>query len=126
MSDKTTTLNLYKTDMDTDGNDYFDFDRDLNENWEKIDARFTPQDIVLTSTDWDGESAPYTQTVEVEGMTEDINPHVSLISSDDYDTAQTERNEFAKLYRGESGDGIITFYATSPTGIDINIRIKRL
>ncbi|MCD7779758.1 MAG: hypothetical protein LUH05_03705 [Candidatus Gastranaerophilales bacterium] len=37
MSDTTKNLSLYKTDMTTDGNDYFDFDRDLNDNWDKID-----------------------------------------------------------------------------------------
>ena len=33
----TDELNLYKTDMQTDGNHLFDFDRDLNQNWDKID-----------------------------------------------------------------------------------------
>ncbi len=33
----TDVLKLFKTNMETDGNDLFDFDRDLNENWDKID-----------------------------------------------------------------------------------------
>ena len=37
MSILTDFLKLFKTDMATDGNDYFDFDRDLNQNWDKID-----------------------------------------------------------------------------------------
>ena len=37
MGIKTLFLNLFKTDMATDGDDYFDFDRDLNDNWDKID-----------------------------------------------------------------------------------------
>ncbi len=41
MGNSTENLNLYLTDMETDGNDYFDFDRDLNENWEKIDKSFS-------------------------------------------------------------------------------------
>lgn len=40
MGNSTENLNLYLTDMDTDGNDTFDFDRDLNENWDKIDKSF--------------------------------------------------------------------------------------
>lgn len=40
MGNSTENLNLYLTDMDTDGNDTFDFDRDLNENWDKIDKNF--------------------------------------------------------------------------------------
>ena len=41
MGNSTENLNLYLTDMETDGNDYFDFNRDLNENWEKIDKSFS-------------------------------------------------------------------------------------
>lgn len=37
MSKQTENLNLYLTDMETDGNDTFNFDRDLNDNWKKID-----------------------------------------------------------------------------------------
>ena len=37
MSIFTNFLKLFKTDMATDGDDYFDFDRDLNQNWDKID-----------------------------------------------------------------------------------------
>ena len=39
MGNYTQNLNLYKTDMQSDGNDTFSFDRDLNENWDKIDAK---------------------------------------------------------------------------------------
>lgn len=34
---ETKNLNLFLTNMETDGNDYFDFERDLNQNWKKID-----------------------------------------------------------------------------------------
>ena len=38
MGTYTTNLNLYNTDMNTDGNDTFDFQRDLNDNNNKIDS----------------------------------------------------------------------------------------
>jgi hypothetical protein len=38
MGNYTTNLSLYNTDMNTDGNDTFDFQRDLNDNNDKIDA----------------------------------------------------------------------------------------
>ena len=38
MSKQTENLQLYKTDMETDGNDFFNFDTDLNQNWDKIDS----------------------------------------------------------------------------------------
>ena len=40
MGNYTTNLSLYNTDMNTDGNDYFDFQRDLNDNNDKIDSAF--------------------------------------------------------------------------------------
>ena len=45
MSILTDFLKLFKTDMSTDGNDYFDFDRDLNQNWDKIDE-FAQEQVV--------------------------------------------------------------------------------
>lgn len=37
MSNSTEELKLFLTDMETDGEELFDFDRDLNENFIKID-----------------------------------------------------------------------------------------
>lgn len=34
---QTDELQLNKTNMETDGEQYFDFDVDLNQNWDKID-----------------------------------------------------------------------------------------
>lgn len=122
----TENLNLRTTDMESDGDELFDFEVDLNGNFEKIDARFSDQDISLLSTGWVGSSAPYSQTINIEGMTADINPHVSLNQSSDYETAMSEIQEFSKIYKGESGAGTITFYAMSPTGIDLSLKVKRL
>ena len=38
MPNYTETINLRKTNMTTDGDDFFMFDKDLDENWDKIDA----------------------------------------------------------------------------------------
>lgn len=122
----TNLLKLFLTNMETDGDEYFDFDKDINQNFLKVEERFQPQDIIISPTAWVGTSAPYSQTISFEGMSEDINPHASLILSEDYETAQIERSEYSKLFKAESGDGNITFYATSPTGVALNIRIKRL
>ena len=40
MGTYTSNLNLYNTNMTTDGNDTFDFQRDLNDNNDKIDSAF--------------------------------------------------------------------------------------
>ena len=41
MPNYTETINLKKTNMATDGDDFFMFDKDLDENWEKIDKSFS-------------------------------------------------------------------------------------
>lgn len=38
MGTSTAYLNLYKTNMLADGDDFFDFKRDLDDNWDKIDT----------------------------------------------------------------------------------------
>ena len=40
MTQTTQNLGLVKTDMETDGNELFNFDTDLNQNWDKIDEAF--------------------------------------------------------------------------------------
>lgn len=39
MTQTTQNLGLVKTDMETDGNELFNFDTDLNQNWDKIDLQ---------------------------------------------------------------------------------------
>jgi len=50
MGNYTTNLSLYNTDMNTDGNDTFDFQRDLNDNNDKIDSAIGKLST-LTTTD---------------------------------------------------------------------------
>lgn len=69
---------------------------------------------------------PYYQTIAVDLMTSEFNPHVSLIPEHDFETQMTALKEYSKIYKGDSGDGIITFYALEPPTIDLNIKIKRL
>lgn len=45
MPSNTPNLGLYKKDPATDGNDYFDVDLMLNENWDKIDQEHARNDI---------------------------------------------------------------------------------
>lgn len=70
---------------------------------------------------------PYYQTIAVDLMTSEFNPHVSLIvSPDDFDEAVLALKEYSKIFSGESSDGEVTFYAFEAPTEDLNIRIKRL
>ncbi len=126
MSLFTKILDLFLTDMETDGDDYFDFDRDLNDNFKKIDKRFEAVKITLWSNRWEGDGPPYTQTVQVEGIKEKDNPHVTLKISDEYETAQNEMLTYSRLFKAETSDGKIKFYATSPTEIELTLIVKLL
>lgn len=126
MGNNTQNLELFKTDMETDGEDLFDFDRDLNQNWDKLDERFGVQTITLLANGWEGVSAPYSQTISIEGIKETHSPHIALKANPDFDTAENELGEYSKLFKGETSDGAITFWAKEQTGIDIELQIKIL
>ncbi|AEG60007.1 hypothetical protein [Desulforamulus ruminis] len=49
MATNTQNLNLLKIDPVADGNEYFDVERHLNENWDKIDQDKAAQDAALTA-----------------------------------------------------------------------------
>ncbi len=119
-------IDLFLTDMETDGDDYFDFDRDLNDNFKKIDKRFEGSEIKLSGDNWEGGEAPYSQSVEVEGIKEKDNPHITLKLSEDYETAQSEMSAYSRLFKAITTEGKITFYATNPTGIELNLILKLL
>lgn len=78
----------------------------------------------FTSDNWSN-IAPYTQTVEVEGITEDLNPRIDVIISDDITIGKTEENDFSYFTRAITGNGTITAYCyeTKPT-VDLNIMIE--
>ena len=70
---------------------------------------------------------PYYQTIAVDLMTSEFNPHVSLIVPvDDFDAAMLALKEYSKIFKGESEDGAITFYALEPPTVDLEIKVKRL
>lgn len=126
MGTQTENIDLFLTNMETDGEELFDFDRDLNDNFVKIDDRFGAATLTLSATGWSGTVAPYSQTINVQGLKETDNPHVMLKKNSDFEIAQNEISEYAKIYDGKTEDGSITFYAKEQTGIDLELIIKKL
>ena len=84
------------------------------------------QDVLLSVNSWTGDTAPYTQTVNVDLMKDTFNPNVGLKPSSSYDVALVEVQEYSKLYKGVSNNGSITFYATDLPRCDLSLTIKRL
>ena len=80
---------------------------------------------VSVGTSWTGDAAPYTQTLTLNGIEASDNPIVDVVlSSDDYNTATSELEEFAKIYRITTQSGAITVYASDITNSAINIQLK--
>lgn len=79
---------------------------------------------VFKATDWSS-SAPYTQTVNVAGITANINPRIDIIVSDGVSLGIKEEAAFACVTRGVTGDGTLTLYCyeEKPT-VDMNIIIE--
>lgn len=107
MSKQTENLNLYLTDMETDGNDTFNFDRDLNDNWKKIDNA-----VNNLSTDLNGKAdtdlanaVPSQSFIEksigwgMPDFTTAINITSSIRSANGY-----KPNQYGKLYIVTSGN----------------------
>ena len=75
-------------------------------------------------TTWSGSEAPYTQTITVSGITSTDNPIVDVVLSSDYDTATTELQEYAKIYKITTAANSITVYATEKTENAIKLQLK--
>lgn len=81
--------------------------------------------ILLDKDRWTGDTAPYTQRVDVDIMRKIFNPNVGLNPSSSYDVALVEVQEYSKLYKGDSEDGYMIFYATERPKCNLSLTIKR-
>lgn len=79
----------------------------------------------LSVDGWVGNTAPYTQNVEISGITSDLSPFIDLIVSDDVATSDEEISQWSYITKATTGDNIITFRCnkTKPT-IELNFKIK--
>jgi hypothetical protein len=88
------------------------------------DEKHLPLTAVI-STNWVGESAPYTQVVAVEGIKKEDHPHVMPIYSDVLETALAQKEAWSMVSDADTADGSITFtcFEDKPT-VAINVQIE--
>ena len=81
--------------------------------------------VTLTASGWVGDKAPYTQTIEVEGITKDDEPHYGPVYDADYDTRQKQKDAFYEVSDLETADGSVTFTCDDDKpGVDLVIQME--
>ena len=65
--------------------------------------------VTLLASDWSGASAPYTQSIGVEGILASDAPHWGIVQSDDYETRLAEKDAYALVDDLDTADGSLTF-----------------
>ena len=83
--------------------------------------------VTVPASGWSA-SAPYTQTVSVEGIRAEDAPHVSPVYSDTLETALVQKEAWEMVSRAKSTDNAITFYCFEDkptTNIPVQIEVNR-
>lgn len=81
--------------------------------------------VAVPASGWTGTNAPYTQTVAVQGITENDNPHYGIVYSSDYDTKVSEKESFAYVDDLDTAKDSVTFTCLEekPT-VDMTIQME--
>lgn len=73
--------------------------------------------------EWSGDIAPYTQTIDVDGLPKSDRIFVTLDSSDDWETSLIEEEEFNKITKITAKENELIAYADDPTTVPLNLKI---
>lgn len=91
--------------------------------YDRIKRINEPFPVTLTAAGWAGSAAPYTQTVAVQGMTDECNPNlVSMLADGANEATQKAYNKAFGLVAagtGTTGNGAVTFKVYKKPEIDI-------
>ena len=100
----------------------------VNESKAYTDSKHSTFSATLTVNDWEGNAAPYTQTIGIEGILATDKPHISPMYADALETKLAEREAWMMVCDAEAGDGEITFvcFEDKPsTAVPIQIEVNR-
>ena len=78
-------------------------------NKKYVDSKRKLFAVTLTTNDWVGDKAPYTQTIGVEGILETDRPHYSAVYDSDQETRIAQKEAFAMVDDLDTADGSVTF-----------------
>lgn len=91
---------------------------------EKVAAGSRTQYFYVTIPDWDGEAAPYSRSLAVEGILETDIPKVFFFAPTDFANLEAQQEAFAMLYDVESANGAVTFYAKDLPEVPFTVMIE--
>ena len=79
----------------------------------------------LIADSWVGDSAPYTQTIVMNNITESMRPYLYPVLSDDVETGLEQQKQWSYITKAVTSNGVITFscYKTKPT-VDLNFEAE--
>ena len=81
--------------------------------------------ITLMANAWVGTSAPYAQTINVDGIVESDTPHYGLIYSENIETALLEKENWALVDDLDTANGSVTLTCfESKPSIDIVVQLE--
>ena len=77
----------------------------------------------LTVNDWEGDTAPYTQRIGIEGILSTDTPHYGAVFDEDQDTRLAQKEAFAMVDDLDTEDGAVIFTCFDDKP-DVNIPIQ--
>ena len=119
MSDYTINLNLLKKDPDNDGNDYFNIQTMLNDNWDKIDAGVAAKETPAgAQAKMDNLAGAGRTTQTVKGNADAITALNQTVTSHSVENATTAVKGHVQLAtNAETTTGTNTTKAVTPAGV---------
>jgi hypothetical protein len=91
----------------------------------KVAAESRTQGFEVTiPTDWDGDSAPFSRSLALEGILKKDRPKVFYLPPAYLAEDETHREAFSKLFTVDSEDGVIIFTAKEKTEVAITVYVE--
>lgn len=87
---------------------------------------YVRQTLTIAVSAWSGADAPYTANIAVYGMLATDVPVIDVVLDDSYDTAMTQMEDYAKIYRAVTSAGKLTLYATDKPTSKLKIQIMNI
>lgn len=101
---------------------------DINKTNKNVNQINHTTPVTLTATGWVGDTAPYSQTVDVEGLRADDNPIIVSLLADgasvDAQKAYSKAFGIISSGTGTTADGSVTFKVYKLPTVDIVIGLK--